>query len=148
MFGETQIPRNLFGILFRIWEKPLTSFSMKINIHCSSGGKGVPMKPVKLKWVKGKGRLGERLLFLAVTWVCKPGPAPTVSSGHCWHSATSCALCLLCTPSWGTLWVGPWWLAHARPITYQEWRGGDNGRFLSIPCPSSLGGCAVVNTYR
>lgn len=98
MFGETQIPRNLFGILFRIWEKPLTSFSMKINIHCSSGGKGVPMKPVKLKWVKGKGKLGERLLFLAVTWVCKPGPAPTVSSGHCWHSATSCALCLLCTP--------------------------------------------------
>lgn len=37
----------------------------------------------------------------------------------------------------GTPWVGPWSLANARPIAYQEWGGRENGCFLSPTCPRS-----------
>lgn len=92
------------------------------------------MNPVKLRnragWKKGFNFL-QSLARLPTTHLLWPphtlSPLPSPSSRN--------------TPS-----EGPWGLASARPIRYQEQKGRKNC-FLSTPCPGLTRDSVVVNTY-
>lgn len=94
--------------------------------------------PVKPKQLKGKGSLGERLLFLIVASHAPIWPSPPAVV----HDPLPRPPLPAVTP-----WVGPWWLANSRPIRYQEQRGGEKYHFLFTPYPWSTRGSAVVNNY-
>lgn len=44
-------------------------------------------------------------------------------------------------------WACPWCMAGIRPIRHQEWWGGENGCFLSIPYLGWTEGSAIVNIH-
>lgn len=99
------------------------------------------MNTVSLKENKGE-RLGKG--FVSHSSVSLPLPA---CSSPCWCSLPPPAC--LCSPGFLSgllvhpaspppapllpLGGTPWWLEGAWPIMYREWRGGENGCFLSTP---------------
>lgn len=90
-------------------------------------------------WSKSEGQVGRNhfSLLQSLDFAGQARLCPYLTASH--------ALSFPCPPLPArTSGAGPWWLAYPKPITYQEWWEGENGCFLSTPCPKSAGSSAAL----
>lgn len=115
------------------WLKRHTRFFGLELARCSSRRRGSPpgANSLWIWWDQRKAskssRESKRLILTAQDVLTCTSRDPLA---HGSQAAGSQALLL--TPG-GTQWVGTWWLAGTWPIMYQEWKGGENGCFLTTP---------------